>query len=79
MEKFIASARVENATCMTIDGLRVEFAKGWGLLRASNTSPYLIARFEAEDAQQLASIQMLFYDALYQLAPNIALAFKELL
>lgn len=79
MEKFIASARFENATCMTIDGLRVEFAKGWGLLRASNTSPYLIARFEAEDAQQLASIQMLFYDALYQLDPNIALAFKELL
>ena len=35
----------------TIDGVRITFPKGWGLLRASNTQPVLVMRFEATDAQ----------------------------
>jgi phosphomannomutase/phosphoglucomutase len=34
----------------TIDGVRITFPKGWGLLRASNTQPVLVMRFEATDA-----------------------------
>jgi phosphomannomutase/phosphoglucomutase len=37
----------------TIDGVRVTFPKGWGLLRASNTQPILVMRFEATEAQAL--------------------------
>jgi phosphomannomutase / phosphoglucomutase len=37
----------------TIDGVRITFPRGWGLLRASNTQPILVLRFEAEDAQSL--------------------------
>jgi phosphomannomutase/phosphoglucomutase len=37
-----------------IDGARVIFDRGWGLLRASNTQPVLVMRFEAENAQLLA-------------------------
>lgn len=43
-----------------IDGVRVEFPDGWGLVRASNTSPYLILRFEAETAEGLGEIQDMF-------------------
>jgi phosphomannomutase/phosphoglucomutase len=35
----------------TIDGVRITFPKGWGLLRASNTQPVLVMRFEATDEQ----------------------------
>lgn len=45
---------------ITMDGLRVEFNHGWGLIRASNTTPCLVARFEAEDEQSLHCIQALF-------------------
>jgi len=60
MEEILARADFGNATQITIDGLRVEFANGWGLVRASNTSPALLLRFEAEDAATLVSIQERF-------------------
>ena len=37
----------------TIDGIRITFPRGWGLLRASNTQPILVLRFEASDPQSL--------------------------
>ena len=37
-----------------IDGVRVKFADGWGLIRASNTQPILVMRFEASNAEKLA-------------------------
>ncbi|MEK7795351.1 MAG: phosphomannomutase/phosphoglucomutase [Candidatus Hydrogenedentota bacterium] len=43
----------------TIDGARIEFDDGWGLVRASNTSPVLVMRFEANSAKRLAEIQKL--------------------
>ncbi len=45
--------RERNFEFNDIDGVRVEFENGWGLLRASNTQPVLVMRFEAENAQQL--------------------------
>ncbi len=45
---------------MRIDGLRVEYADGFGLARASNTTPVIVLRFEADDAAALARIQSEF-------------------
>ena len=56
MEKLLNSAHFENAQVATIDGLRVEFERGWGLVRASNTTPVLVLRFEADNDEALARI-----------------------
>ena len=40
-----------------VDGVRVLFGDGWGLIRASNTQPVLVARYEASSPQRLAAIQ----------------------
>jgi phosphomannomutase/phosphoglucomutase len=47
-----------------IDGVRVTFPDGWGLVRASNTQPVLVLRFEAKTEKRLSEIQNLFYDQL---------------
>lgn len=57
MEKIVAAAEFPDASLITIDGLRVEFDDGWGLVRASNTSPALLLRFEAKTAESLMAIQ----------------------
>jgi phosphomannomutase / phosphoglucomutase len=49
-----------NGTITAIDGLRVDYTKGWGLVRASNTSPALTLRFEAESHDSLEKIQQIF-------------------
>jgi phosphomannomutase/phosphoglucomutase len=40
-----------------IDGVRINFPEGWGLLRASNTQPALVMRFEAKDEASLKKIR----------------------
>jgi phosphomannomutase/phosphoglucomutase len=53
-----SEARFEGARdIITIDGLRVEYADGFGLMRASNTTPVIVLRFEADDAVALTRIQ----------------------
>jgi phosphomannomutase/phosphoglucomutase len=47
-----------------VDGARVVFKGGWGLIRASNTQPVLVLRFEAEDRNTLQEIQKVFMDKL---------------
>jgi len=47
-----------------IDGARVVFPDGWGLIRASNTQAVLVLRFEAKTEERLAEIRKLFYDRL---------------
>ena len=59
----------------TLDGVRVDYAKGWGLVRASNTTPVLVLRFEAETAEELSRIQELFRAQLYSIAPDLQLPF----
>jgi phosphomannomutase/phosphoglucomutase len=75
MENFKTQARFNGATLTTIDGLRADFANGWGLIRPSNTSPYLILRFEADTQESLAHIQALFREQLLALDKNLALPF----
>jgi len=59
----------------TIDGLRVSFDEGWGLVRPSNTTPYLILRFEAVDEEILKKIQNVFRDWMLSVKPDLALPF----
>jgi phosphomannomutase/phosphoglucomutase len=60
-----------DAKVNTIDGLRVEYAHGWGLIRASNTSAYLTMRFEAENREELARIKKLFVTELKPFINNV--------
>jgi len=58
-----------------IDGLRVNFADGWGLVRPSNTTPYLVLRFEAVNITILSEIQNLFRDWMLSVEPGLELPF----
>ncbi|WP_027350624.1 phosphomannomutase/phosphoglucomutase [Halotalea alkalilenta] len=58
------------ATKTTIDGIRVDYPDGWGLCRASNTTPMLVLRFEGKNAQALARVQVLFRTALHDIVPG---------
>ncbi len=53
-----------NARIINIDGLRIEFEQGWGLVRASNTTPSLVFRFEANDEETLEKLKALFRNLL---------------
>lgn len=76
MEQLAAKADFTQAKeMMTIDGLRIHFDEGWGLIRPSNTSPYLILRFEAINEIILANIQLLFRDWLLSVKPDLVLPF----
>ena len=55
----------------TIDGLRVDYPNGWGLCRASNTTPVLVLRFEADDESSLAEIKAKFVLHLKDIDPSI--------
>jgi len=59
----------------TIDGVRAEYADGFGLARASNTTPVVVLRFEAQTQQGLARIQQEFRQSLLALAPHARLPF----
>jgi phosphomannomutase/phosphoglucomutase len=58
-----------------LDGVRVDYPKGWGLVRASNTTPVLVLRFEAETEQELERIKEVFRAQLYSAAPDLSLPF----
>jgi phosphomannomutase/phosphoglucomutase len=60
---------------ITIDGLRVEYPDGFGLARPSNTTPVVVLRFEADDAQALKRIQDAFRSALLAVKPDAQLPF----
>src|SRR4030095_7964979 len=55
--------RAEGRELIEIDGVRVRFPHGWGLLRASNTQPVLVMRFEADTPEHLADYRRLLEEA----------------
>ena len=59
----------------TLDGVRVDYANGWGLIRASNTTPILVLRFEGESEAELQRIQQLFKAQLLNVEPSLSLPF----
>ncbi len=76
MEKLRQTARFENAReIITIDGLRVEYADGFGLARPSNTTPVIVLRFEADSADALRRIQDDFRRAMLGVKADAALPF----
>lgn len=70
------SAQFPDATdIITIDGLRVEYADGFGLIRASNTTPVLTLRFEADNLSALTRIQQAFRQLLNRARPDLKIPF----
>nr|WP_233280100.1 phosphomannomutase/phosphoglucomutase [Pseudomonas xionganensis] len=59
----------------SLDGIRVDYPKGWGLVRASNTTPVLVLRFEAETQEELDRIKEVFRAQLYSAVPDLNLTF----
>jgi len=76
MQQLIDKADFAEAQDMTaIDGLRIHFAEGWGLVRPSNTTPCLVLRFEASDGAMLEKIQGLFRGWMLSVKPDLVLPF----
>jgi phosphomannomutase len=75
MERFSKVADFSEARIIAIDGMRVEFTHGWGLLRASNTTPCLVARFEANDQESLVEIQNLFKKQMQRVDEHLNIPF----
>jgi phosphomannomutase/phosphoglucomutase len=75
INNLLEHAHFEGATVSTIDGLRADFPDGWGLVRASNTTPVLVLRFEADNEEALARIMGEFRRAMIQVNPHLSLPF----
>jgi phosphomannomutase/phosphoglucomutase len=75
IDKLQRLADFPEAAITRIDGLRVDFPDGFGLVRASNTTPSLVIRFEADDSEALRRIQQRFRELLLQVKPGMALPF----
>ena len=65
----------DDAKLTSIDGVRVDYPHGWGLVRASNTTPVLVLRFEAESETELQRIKDVFHAQLKRVAPDLSLPF----
>ena len=70
VEKFVANCTLEGEK-ISIDGLRINFDNGWGLLRASNTTPMLVMRFEGNTEENLIKIKNKFIKELSRICPDI--------
>lgn len=75
VERFVDGAEFEGARLSTIDGLRADWDDGWGLVRASNTTPILVLRFEADNREALERIKTEFRTRLQALAPELTMTF----
>jgi phosphomannomutase/phosphoglucomutase len=76
IDRLQATARFDDPReVITIDGLRVEYADGFGLARSSNTTPVVVLRFEADSAAALARIQADFRRVILAAKPDAALPF----
>jgi len=75
MEAFAKNASFDDAELTTIDGLRADFNDGWGLVRASNTTPSLVIRFEADTDAAMNRIQTLFRDTMQRTDASVEVPF----
>ncbi|MCY1204980.1 Phosphomannomutase/phosphoglucomutase [compost metagenome] len=75
IERLQREANWGEANLTTLDGVRVDYPKGWGLCRASNTTPVLVLRFEADTEEELERIKQVFRSQLNLIAPEINLPF----
>jgi phosphomannomutase len=75
IEAFKQRARFPGARINVIDGVRADFADGWGLVRASNTTPILVLRFDADSDQALHNVKEAFRAQLLAVKPDLVLPF----
>ena len=57
----------ENYDCNTVDGVRIKFGDGWGLVRSSNTQPVIVCRFEANTAERMEEIRSIVMNKLQEI------------
>ena len=72
VEEFKNLANFPDSRAIKIDGIRIEFESGWGLLRASNTTPNLVLRFEANNKENLENIKNKFKEILSGIDSNLS-------
>ena len=75
VRELMERARFPGARVTTLDGLRVDYPDGFGLVRASNTTPVLVLRFEADSVAALSRIQDDFRALINQVRPGLLLPF----
>jgi phosphomannomutase/phosphoglucomutase len=75
MMNFRSKAVFEGAALITIDGVRADCPDGWGLVRASKTTPVLVLRFDADNAAALQRIQGVFREQMLAVDPALRLPF----
>lgn len=75
IKELVKRAHFPDAKLTIIDGLRADFSDGFGLVRASNTTPVLVFRFEADNKDALVKIQNRFRDLIHSAKPDAALPF----
>jgi phosphomannomutase/phosphoglucomutase len=74
VETFKEHQNFSDATLSNIDGLRVNFPDGWGLIRASNTGPAITLRFEADTQEALQRIKNDFLQLLTRIDPRLVVS-----
>ncbi|HJU38067.1 MAG TPA: phosphomannomutase/phosphoglucomutase, partial [Tahibacter sp.] len=75
MERFRERASFEGARVTTIDGVRADWPDGWGLVRASNTTPVLVLRFDADNEAALSRIKEAYRKQLLAVDSHLKLPF----
>ncbi|MCK5830944.1 MAG: phosphomannomutase/phosphoglucomutase [Methylococcales bacterium] len=75
MDQVFTEQRFTEGKIIKIDGMRVEFSDGWGLVRASNSTPAITLRFEADTIEALQRIQSQFKELLVKIKSDIKLPF----
>jgi len=75
MDKLVAAANFTDAKITDIDGIRVDFEYGWGLVRASNTTPCLVIRFEGHDEAAMKDVQEKFRKLFQSVDKSLSLPF----
>jgi phosphomannomutase/phosphomannomutase/phosphoglucomutase len=75
MDKLKAVAQFPEGILFDLDGIRVDFADGWGLIRPSNTTPILVIRFDANTPEGLERIKTIFRTQVQKIAGDITIPF----
>ena len=75
MDKLKSAADFGDADVFTIDGMRVNYDYGWGLIRPSNTTPCLVLRFEADTEEGLKKVQEIFRQQILNVDESLQLEF----
>jgi phosphomannomutase / phosphoglucomutase len=75
IDQFRVNARFDGARITTIDGIRADYEDGWGLVRASNTTPVLVLRFDADNERALERIKNEFRKQILDTRRDLTLPF----